>query len=208
VDDVTVKAGATTVFSDGAETLDPAWTADGFVRTTGTETKDYDNYYIAGNRSYVSQDRYLKTGPYNFGFPTKPDLVEHFPYQQGLLVSYWDTSQSDNNVSVHPGEGLSLYVDSHPKPIYNLDGTPWRNRIQLYDAPFSLRKADSFTLHNAATGRASYIRGLPGVSTFDDTKNYNDQTVPGAGVKLPGVGVTIKVLAQKGTSMKIRVAAK
>ena len=32
-------------------------------------------------------DKYLKTGPYNFGFPSKPDFVEHFPYQDGLLIS-------------------------------------------------------------------------------------------------------------------------
>ena len=42
-------------------------------------------------------DKYLQTGPYNFGFPSQPDWVEHFPYQNGLLVSYWDTTQSDNN---------------------------------------------------------------------------------------------------------------
>lgn len=50
-------------------------------------TQLFDNYYIASNRSYVSFDQYLKTGPYNFGFlNTKPDWVEHFPYQQGLLI--------------------------------------------------------------------------------------------------------------------------
>jgi immune inhibitor A len=204
LDDIAVAG----VFTDGAETADPAWTATGFTRTDGTEVNDYANYYIAGNRSYVSQDKYLKTGPYNFGFPTKPDFVEHFPYQQGLLVSYWDTSQSDNNVSTHPGEGLSLYVDSHPKPIYNLDGTPWRNRIQLYDAPFSLLKADSFTLHNQVTGNASYIRGQAPVPTFDDTRNYFDPTAPGAGVKLPAAGVKIQVVSQDGTSMKVRFSGK
>ena len=29
---------------------------------------------------------------------TKPDWVEHFPYQDGLLVWYYDTSFADNNV--------------------------------------------------------------------------------------------------------------
>ena len=42
----------------------------------------------------MSYDQYLKTGPYNFGFADKPDLVEHFPYQDGLLVTYWDTSHA------------------------------------------------------------------------------------------------------------------
>ena len=35
---------------------------------TDPVTTYYDNYYIAGHRSYVSYDRYLKTGPYNYGF--------------------------------------------------------------------------------------------------------------------------------------------
>ena len=52
----------------------------------------------------MSYDKTLKTGPYNFGWAsTKPDWVEHFPYQNGLLIWQWDTSQPDNNVGVHPG---------------------------------------------------------------------------------------------------------
>ena len=104
-------------------------------------------------------DRYLQTGPYNFGFPDRPDWVEHFPYQNGLLVSYWDTSFSDNNESQHPGQGQILPIDANPRPIYRLDGKPWRGRVQTYDAPFGLEKSDSFTLHAQETGAASYIRG-------------------------------------------------
>ena len=85
--------------------------------------------------------------------------VEHFPYQDGLLISLWDTSQGDNNTSQHPGEGLILPIDAHPRTIYTLDGDPWRPRIQMYDATFGLQKADSFTLHSQFTGHASYIRG-------------------------------------------------
>ena len=78
---------------------------------------------------------------------TKPDFVEHFPYQDGLLVSYWDTSQSDNNTSTHPGEGLILPVDANPRPLV----AAGRHAVAApgggYDAPFSLEKSDSFTLH-------------------------------------------------------------
>ena len=46
---------------------------------------------------------------YNFGFlDTETRLVEHYPYQDGLLISYWDESFGDNNVGDHPGGGLIL----------------------------------------------------------------------------------------------------
>lgn len=142
-------------------------------------TTEYPNFYIASHRSHTSYDKYLETGPYNFGFgAAKPDLVEHFAYQQGLMVSYWDTSQTNNNVSLHPGEGLNLYVDSHPKPILQSSGAPWRNRVQLYDAPFSLTPPDSFSLH--VNGVPEEIKGLPAEAVFDDTKNYFDPSAPGA----------------------------
>ena len=203
IDDLSIDAGPNVLFSDGAETLDPGWTAGGFIRSTGVETAEYDNYYIAGNRSYVAYDRYLKTGPYNFGFAnTKPDFVEHFAYQQGLMISYWDTSQADNNVSVHPGEGRNLYVDAHPQPLINLSGAPWRNRIQLYDAPFSLTRADSFTLN--LNSKPSYIRGQAAQPVFDDTKSWEGIAAIGQGVKVANAGVKIEVVKQDGTSMTVR----
>ena len=160
-DNIKLVSGATTVFADGAENGLNGWTANGFTAVGDSLVKLYDNYYIASNRSYVSYDKYLQSGPYNFGFAnTKPSWVEHFPYQQGLLISYWDTSFADNNTSQHPGGGLILPIDAHPDLIYRLDGGPWRPRIQGYDAPFGLAKADSFTLHN--NGMASYIRGQNG----------------------------------------------
>ena len=66
-------------------------------------TTPYDHFYLASNRSYVRYDKYLRTGPYNFGFAGPAGLVEHFPYQDGLLVNYWDTSYADNNTSAAPG---------------------------------------------------------------------------------------------------------
>jgi immune inhibitor A len=105
----------------------------------------------------VSYDKYLKSGPYNFGFgAARPDLVEHFPYQHSLLISYWDTSQSNSNVSQRTGMGRHPYLDAHPKTLYRSDGAPWRTRVQKYDAPFSLTKADSFTLH-ATVSRATSV---------------------------------------------------
>ncbi|WP_262851423.1 immune inhibitor A [Mumia quercus] len=205
LDDVTVTADGATVLSDGAEDGGAAWTFNGFSIVAATTARDYDNYYVMGHRSYVGYDKYLQTGPYNFGFMnTKPDWVEHYRYGQGLLISYWDTSVRDNNTTDHPGQGRNLPIDAHPEPIINIaTGAPWRARIQVYDAPFGLIKADSMTLHT--NGKPSYIRAQPAQPTFNDTKKYWYEELPNHGVKLPAVGVKVKVLQQKGTSMKIKI---
>ncbi|MEV4637900.1 immune inhibitor A domain-containing protein [Actinoplanes sp. NPDC049548] len=203
-DDVTITADGATVLADGAEG-DTSWQLNGFSIVGATSTEEFDNFYIAGHRSYVSYDQYLKTGPYFFGYlPALPDKVDHYSYQEGLLISYWDTSQVDNNTNVHPGTGRNLYIDAHPAPFYNLEGLPWRARIQVYDAPFSLKKADSFTLH--INGKPSYIRGQAAQPLFDDTKKFFYDELPNHGVKLPAVGVKIKVVDVNGTSMKIRIS--
>jgi immune inhibitor A len=199
-----VLAGA---FTDGAENGSNGWTPDGFAAVGTTRSEQFAHYYVASNRTYASFDRYMKTGPYNFGFPDRPDWVEHFPYQDGLLVSYWDTSFSDNNTSEHPGGGEVLPIDANPRAIYRLDGKPWRPRIQGYDAPFSLQKSDSFTLHAQETGQASYIRGQAAVPVFDDRRSYWDPAIPTAGVQVPNAGVRIQVQRQEGTSMRIRISS-
>lgn len=207
LDDLKITAGSTTIFVDGAESADPGWTVVGFTTVGANMVNNYDNYYIMSNRTWVSYDQYLRTGPYNLGFESeRPRWAEHFPYQEGLVISYWDTSITDNNTSQHHGQGLVLPVDAHPDLVYRLDGNPWRPRIQAYDVPFSSRKASSFTLHNQ--GKASYVRGQAGVSEFDDSRSYYREDVSAGiyyGVKIPKHGVKIKVLSENGTSMRVRV---
>ena len=203
VDAVTLTGG----FEDGAESSPNGWVLDGFDAVGSSITRSYDNYYVASNRTYTSFDRYLRSGPYNFGFaPARPDLVERFPYQNGLLVSYWDTSQSDNNTSTHPGQGLILPVDANPRPLVRLDGALWRPRVAGYDAPFSRERSDSFTLH--VDGRANHVRGQAARPVFRDNASYWDATQPGASVKVPNTGTDIRVLRQQGTSMDVRISAR
>nr|MDT0660085.1 immune inhibitor A [Micromonospora sp. DSM 115978] len=204
-DAITVTADGETVLTDGAESDGAGWDLDGWTVVEESYTDLFDNFYIAGHRSYVSYDRYLKTGPYFFGYTdTKPDWVDHYAYQEGLLISYWNTRWADNDTFAHPGEGRNLYIDSRPQPIYNLTGAPWRARVQVYDAPFSLEKADSFTLH--LNSQPQYIRGQAAAPLFNDTKKYWYAELPNHGVKLPATGTKIRVVEENGTSIKIRIS--
>jgi immune inhibitor A len=205
-DRIAVTADGETLFSDNAETEDVAWTANGFTRKGASFTKEYAQYYIAENRQYVSYDKTLKTGPYNFGFSERPNWVEHYAYQNGLLIWKWDTSQADNNTSQHPGKGLVLPIDSHPTALKWKDGTLMRNRMQAYDSPFSLYRTDGMTLHKADV--AKYVPGSKGVSVFNDRKNdYYDPANPTGGVKITDTNTKIKILkeAKNGSTIELEV---
>ncbi|MBV7698921.1 immune inhibitor A domain-containing protein [Streptomyces sp. TRM70350] len=206
-DAITVTADGAPVFSDNAESADAAWTATGFSRIGASFTKEYAQYYIAENRQYVSYDKTLRVGPYNFGFMnTRPSWVEHFPYQNGLLIWKWDTSQADNNTSQHPGVGLLLPVDSHPTALKWSDGTLMRNRIQSYDAPFSRYRTDGITLHK--DGVATKIRSSRGVPVFNDhISTYYDPANPTSGVKITDTNTKIKIVkeARNGSTIEVEV---
>ncbi|MBL1118862.1 immune inhibitor A [Streptomyces sp. 110] len=206
-DAITLTADGAPVFSDGAEGDDNGWTAKGFSRIGGSFTKDYPQYYLAENRQYVSYDTTLKTGPYNFGWASsRPNWVEHFPYQNGLLIWQWDTSQPDNNVGVHPGSGLILPIDAHPAAEKWADGKLMRNRIQAYDSPFSRLPSDGFTLHN--DGKAAKVKPKPGIPVFDDHKGtYWDEGNPTGSVKIADTNTRIKILKELpgGSTMTVQV---
>jgi immune inhibitor A len=206
----------------GTAEAEEGWTFDGFVTTTGAELQAFFNAYIAENRQYDGYDTSLKTA-YNFGYVnTRPDWVETYPYQNGLLINYWDTSQSDNNVGDHPGKGLILPVDAHPQFSHWPDGTLMRPRILSYDSTFGLESTDAITLHN--NGVAGSIASKPAVPTFDDTKtwwtNSDEHAATGAhkgryqpgwyGVDVPKTGTTITVVnsSKQGNAMTVLVAPK
>ncbi|KPV50844.1 peptidase M6, partial [Kouleothrix aurantiaca] len=192
--------------TDGAE-ADAGWTYAGFIRTTGTITQSFFNAYFGEFRQYTGYDESLKTGPYNFGFLDNPNLqnwVEHYPYQDGLLVWYYDTSFADNNVGDYCAAGrcggLFLPVDAHPGLLIRPDnGKVWRPRIQSYDATFGLEATDKITLH--ANSIAATYGGLPAVPVFDDTKSYWVAPNPAIGhfgwssVPVPHTGTSIRVVS-------------
>lgn len=206
-DAISVVADGTPLFTDNAEADDAGWTSKGFSRIEESFTKDYDQFYIAENRQYVSYDKTLKSGPYNFGFKAPKDgWVEHYAYQNGLMVWLWDTSQKDNNTSVHPGKGLILPVDAHAKPLKWADGTVIRNKIQTFDSSFSKYPTDLFRLHNA--DKAQWILPQVGKPVFDDRKGtYWYEENPTGSVDVPDTNTKISIVSEplSGSTITVKV---
>ncbi|WP_159768910.1 immune inhibitor A domain-containing protein [Streptomyces sp. HM190] len=203
-DRITVTADGSPLFSDDAETADPAWTAAGFSRFGGSYTTEHEQYYIAENRQYVSYDQSLRSA-YSF---TRSDWVERYPYQNGLLIWKWDTSQQDNNTSQHPGTGLLLPVDARPKGLKWSDGERAGNSLQTHDSTFTLGRTDAFTLHRGkkVTLKVTSRKGVPEFN--DRTHTYYDKSNnPTGSVKITNTNTRIRIVkeAKDGSTVMIRV---
>jgi M6 family metalloprotease-like protein len=156
-----------------------------------------NRFYIAENRQYLGYDATLASGPYN--------TVEHYPYQDGLSITYWNTAQRNNNTRQHPGAGLALPVDAHPKALTWSDGTVVRNRIQSYDATFGKQATDALSLHRElASGMTTLAApSQPGVAVFDDTNPnaYYDPASPQGSVIVAGTGARIEVIQSNSAGL-------
>jgi immune inhibitor A len=190
---------------------DFGWSFDGFRRTDGIDSKFFSNYYVAEFRQYRGYDQGLGNA-YNFGWGGVPGLgsfVERFEYQDGLLVSYWDTSFANNNVGANCAAGrcggLLLTVDAHPALMYRADGGLWRNRVQTYDSTFGLDATDAITLHYG--GVPSFHPSLPANPVFDDNLSYYEPGNPLGSVITPVTGTQIRVksVSALGSFMQVEV---
>ncbi|MGR0319388.1 immune inhibitor A domain-containing protein [Agromyces sp. ZXT2-3] len=213
LDDIVIKSGGTTLLTDDVESGDNGWTAagGGFKRSTGTETSEGDRYYLVENRTYVDYDATLEHGPYQFdkGY-TAPDHVEHFPFQDGMLVWAIDEAYSDNNTIEHQGHGLALPVDANPAKFTWADGTAPSNRRQPFDATFGLDTIDAVSLHKEVlvgkgkSQEVDYIAAVGSDGTTMQKPTFTDADVnaffhssnPLGGVIVAGAGVEVTVTEQ------------
>ena len=222
IDDIVVKNGGTTLLKDDVENDGSGWTAaGGFRQSSGTEVSSGDRYYLAENRTYVDYDATLEVGPYQFSSGlTKPDWVEHFAFQDGLLVWAIDETYSDNNTIEHPGHGLALPVDAGVTPMTYPDGTMPSNRRQPFDATFGLQTVDPTALHKeilVGKGKNQTIESVAAVgadgtrlqsATFSDliADAFFSELNPLGGVLVAGHGVTVTVTDQNtGGTMTVEV---
>ncbi len=213
LDDIGVTADGAQLFFDNVENGANGWSGN-WTRFGGTTTEYKGTYYLAENRAYVGYDATLKTGPYNFNRPiSKPNWVEHYPYQNGLLITYWNEKQDDNNTSRHAGEGLILPVDARPGAIRYDNGTLANLRAHTFDATFGREKTDPVTLSREVM-RGSHVQVImadvpaqKAISVFDDSKPnaYWNAAVPSNSVKVAGYGVRIAVTEQSANGQQLTV---
>jgi immune inhibitor A len=172
---------------DGAE-ANAGWTfspaTGGFHATGGVDQQAFFNAYVVENRQYIGPDQLrvgfdgpLGVAPYNFGGTVGPDWAERHPYEDGVLVWYWNTEYANNNVGDHPGVGEILPVDAHPAIMHWADGSVVRARISSYDSTFGVKKTDAITLHK--NGVPTTFASQPGNPLFDDTLNWWTASDPG-----------------------------
>jgi immune inhibitor A len=216
VDDIALGS-----FSDGAEGDTSAWNFQGFKVSTGAESSNASHYYLAEYRQYRDYDKGLQTGPYTFGYADRPDYVAHYPYQDGLLITYWDTDTSNDNVSVHPGQGRSLVVDAHPDPLLRTGtwpngssfASPWSAPLQSYDATFGLQPTDALNVPFVMIDGAQRLQywfnqpSLPPAPEFNDMNSYWSPTTPSSSVIVPKTGTIVRVVntSTQGDFMQVHV---
>ncbi|WP_241668172.1 immune inhibitor A domain-containing protein [Pedococcus bigeumensis] len=211
LDDLAITVDGANVLTDTVENGDNGWTASGFTRMSGSTSVVASHYYIAENRVYQGYDKTLQTGPYNFGYAnTRPDWVERFPYQNGLLVSYVDGAYGDNNTSAHPGHGQVLPVDARPEPVRFYDGTKLGNRRQPFDATFGQEATDAVTFHK--NGIATVVPSQKAIPVFDDSDpmKYWSAANPWSSVQVAGEGVRMAVTKTDdgGNQLQVKVTFK
>ena len=225
LDSISVSAGKSYAFTDGAEAGANGWTAapasadGGWSISTGTEVTNAERYYLLENRQYVGYDHTLQVGPYQFSEAyTRPDWVERFPYQKGMLVWLVDQGYADNNTIDHQGTGYALPVDARPDTLTYSDGTSPSNRREPFDAVFGLHRLDSVCLHKQVAVKANGKTTIDTLeacnddarapmATFDDTNPlaYFAAANPLNSVKVAGVGVKATVTSESGTDITVHV---
>ena len=190
----------------GTAEANEGWAMEGFRAVPSTEVKPFLNAYFVDNRQYVGRDKVL-SHVYNFGRAgtKKENLVDFFRYSPGALITYWDTSYPDNDVSSHPGGGELLPVDAHPEFQHAPDGSILRTKVLTADSAFSLKKVRAQKMHYE--GKRYTLDAQRAVPTFDDTLDWwygNDEHTTGEhdgfyqpgwfGVDVPKTGTTISVV--------------
>ncbi|MGE5701773.1 MAG: immune inhibitor A domain-containing protein, partial [Clostridia bacterium] len=182
VDNIVVTADGKTVLEDDGEG-DSAFELKGFVTFDGKPAM-MKNYYLVEWRSHNGVDQGLAH------YRRNDSIISYDP---GMLIWYYDARWGeDNMVGNHPGEGFLGVIDSHQRGHFWDTGEVGTTRFQLYDASFG--KAKKSDLEVILPERAMSYKGLQGIATFSDQKDYSAKKYnPDGGKLLPVYGISITV---------------
>ena len=213
LDDISVTVDGSTTTVDDVENGAGAWTAGGgFSLINGTTSRQVQDMYLAENRVYSGYDATLKTGPYNFGFGnTKPDWVERFPYQNGMLVWFANGEFGDNN-TIAPTPVAVRCCRSTPvrRRSRSPGGFLLGNRRQPFDATFGQEATDAVTFHR--NGVPTTVPSSAGIPTFDDSdpNRYWSAANPWSSTKVAGSGTVLTVTKTRdgGNELQVKVTFK
>ena len=211
VDDIRIDGTVLTDVEDGA----PEWVLRNFQVMNGSSyVKDYDRYYLAENRQPMGYDKTLVQGPYSFDYATTaPNKVDHFPYQDGLLIWYVNGLYEDNDSIAHPGEGYALPVDSTPAYLRWNNGNAASGDLNSRDATFDVDTLDALHLTSETSGGRTFdVPARPSVPVFDDSdvNGYWDPTTLRSSlysVQVAGIGSMIQVLSSNESNGAMVVKA-
>ncbi|WP_160317412.1 immune inhibitor A domain-containing protein [Pseudoalteromonas sp. R3] len=168
LDDITLYAGENVLSVIDAESPEQLSLA-GFSRIAKYRKGLGQAYYIQ-LRSHLGIDAGLKGAS----------------YAPGVLVWYGNENVENNSVSLHPGKGKILVVDTDQLIIPGANGvTPAATRIQLRDAAMRVQDQPAGLGDNR----------LQAVSLFKDSQDYSHPQQPLSGVILPDNGLSIEVLS-------------
>jgi immune inhibitor A len=184
IDDIAVYVDSNLLFFDDVESGDSNFVSEGWSIINGSYERMANHYYMLEYRTATGFDTSMKNW-YNF-VDYGLNKAEFFEANPGVLLWYRNTRYSDNWVGLHPWAGFLLLVDSHPMLItatgsndlnpYNVE-VPFRTRIQLFDAAFSIRSAKEQTITSwYGLIYPTVLPSLPPVKVFDDSKTYVDTT--------------------------------
>ncbi len=79
-----------------------------------------------------------------------------------------------------------------------MNGQPTTNqstRYQIADAAFGLDQTPEWYINSPTRGIYDY-QGLPGITTFDDTRKYMNEQIPDAGRNVPNHGLKFQVIGE------------
>ena len=149
-------------------------------------------------------------------------MVGHYPYQDGLLVTYADEDWSNNNTSVHPGEGFALPIDARSAPMTRLgvqepgsnrfwNFSAWTPALQVFDATFGLDPTDALVLPfvgtlpplpgspaGSPTRRVQFevpIASQPAQPLFSDLNSYWSPALPSSSALIPNSGTSLRIIS-------------